>query len=59
MNRGIFGRRKSDWVLPIGLALLVGLALGWAVDSRAKSEEIASLKVALKSALNLSEAPGP
>lgn len=59
MNKGFFGRRKSDWVFPIGLVLLVGLALGWTIDNRAKNVEIERLNLALQSALKLSERSAP
>jgi hypothetical protein len=53
-NTGKFGRRKSDWFLPIGLALIIGLAMGWALDSRTKNEEIARLNDSLERALQVS-----
>ena len=47
-RRTPFGRRKSDWIIPIILVVLAVVAVGWAVYNRVQAKDAETISHAYK-----------
>ena len=47
-RRTPFGRRRSDWIIPILLLSLVLVAIGWAVYNRVQAKDAETISNAYK-----------
>ncbi|MBV9470290.1 MAG: hypothetical protein JO316_16150 [Abitibacteriaceae bacterium] len=54
-KRSFLGRRKTDWIIPLILLFLVGLAAIWAIDNRIKKHDAEAINKSLNTQVKLQE----
>ena len=53
MKRNILGRRRSDWIVPVILAAIAGITIGWALTSAEKNRQIERIEKDYENALQI------